>query len=236
MIAALSGWLTQVVAVVLLASLVDLLLPNRTMQRYVRLVAGLFVLLTVATPVLQWFRNDFGTKLASGLEKVQWPSGASSAELEFIEAEGRRLGEARNEQAVRLATAQLAADIRQAVESSGIGSVKTVDVKTEPNGAGGSKVAEVELVLAAEDGQPGTSGKGKATGAIADVEPVEPVAPVDIDIGADGRDVPAGADEADAAQPADGELFRRVAELLSNRFGIGQDQVRVWLDASGASY
>ena len=43
MIEALGVWLRQVVAAVLLAALIDLLLPNRTMQRYVRLVAGLFI-------------------------------------------------------------------------------------------------------------------------------------------------------------------------------------------------
>jgi stage III sporulation protein AF len=72
LIEGLSDWLRQIIAVVLLASLIDLLLPNRTMQKYVRLVAGLFILMTVATPILHWMKGDFSSKLAESLNIVNW--------------------------------------------------------------------------------------------------------------------------------------------------------------------
>jgi stage III sporulation protein AF len=50
----LSEWLKQIVIIVLIASFVDLLLPNRSMQRYVKLVISLFVLISILNPLLQW--------------------------------------------------------------------------------------------------------------------------------------------------------------------------------------
>ncbi|MBB6692970.1 stage III sporulation protein AF [Cohnella xylanilytica] len=247
MMSALSGWLQQIVAVVLLASLVDLLLPNRTMQRYVRLVAGLLVLLTVASPVLQLFKGDFGTRLASGLESVRLsPGGTSSetkAEMERIEAEARKLGEARNGQAVKLATAGLAAQIRSSIEEAGLGPVRSVDIEAEPvaGGQGGSGAAanggyvlsEVKLVLAGEATDSSAEEGGRA---IADVEPI---APVDIAVDAEASrgqppsDVPAEASPADEPAAADAALASRVAALVSTRFGIEADRVRVWVEAPG---
>lgn len=250
---ALSGWLQQIVAVVLLASLVDLLLPNRTMQRYVRLVAGLLVLLTVASPVLQLFRGDFGTRLASGLESVRLSPGGSSSETEMerIAAEARKLGAARNDQAVKLATAGLAAQIRSSVEEAGLGAVRSVDVEAEPvaggqggtgaNANGGYVLSAVKLVLA---GEASDASAGEGRRAIADVEPI---APVDIAVDAESSrgpppsDVPAEAAPADESAPAnesaaaDAALASRVAALVSTRFGIEADRVRVWVEAPGES-
>jgi stage III sporulation protein AF len=49
----LAAWLKQIILVVLLATFIDLLLPNRTMQRYAKLVVSLFILMTILSPVLQ---------------------------------------------------------------------------------------------------------------------------------------------------------------------------------------
>ncbi|MBW7458602.1 stage III sporulation protein AF, partial [Paenibacillus sepulcri] len=64
----LASWLQQIIAVVLLAGFIDLLLPNQTMQRYVRLVAGLIILLTILTPILNLLQGDFSTRLDQNMQ------------------------------------------------------------------------------------------------------------------------------------------------------------------------
>ncbi|CAM3787951.1 stage III sporulation protein AF [Cohnella lubricantis] len=256
--AELAAWLGRIVAVVLLVSLVDLILPNQTMQRYVRLVAGLLVLLTVATPVLSWFRSDFSEKLSANIGAVQLSYGRDEEALAQIETEGQRLSEAWNEQAARLATARLSAEIRAAVEEAGFGAVRSVDVQTEPDGSGVPRVSRVELTMSeAEAGMnAGISESEEDSAPIADVEPVAPVdiridemAGSDADAGAgagartdagagDGGsekpdNVPAAASE--GAKAEDAELSGRVAALLQTRFGVAPERVIVWKAASDSA-
>lgn len=242
MVEALSGWLARIVAVVLLAALVDLLLPNKTMQRYVRLVAGLLVLLTVATPVLSLFKSDFSEKLSADIDATKLSYGTDAGALERIEADGRKLSEARNEQAAKLATAQLSSEIRAAVEEAGLGTVESVDVSTKPDGAGGMRLSRVELTMdaAAPTGDSSDAAGSETDGApIADVEPVAPV-DIRIDPEADegsssgSADQPAGASAGTDAE--DAALASRVAALLQGRFGVAPDQVVVRQAASASAY
>jgi len=246
--AALAGWLQQIVAVVLLASLVDLLLPNRTMQRYVRLVAGLLVLMTVATPLLHWFKHDFGSELSLGLDSASLQPSADPAALERIRENAARLSAARDEQAAQLAADRLGAQIKAAVEQSGAGEARKVDVRTEAAPGGGRQVSGVTIWLAEDGKDAGPSGGSPDVG-----REIEPVAPVVIDIESeleagpmapDGSSAGGQADEAagggeDGAQPADArpaddETASRVTALVASQFGLAPASIRVVLDADGA--
>ena len=54
----LSQWLERIIILVLLATFLDMLLPNTPLQRYVKLVMGLLILLAIITPIMQMFQND----------------------------------------------------------------------------------------------------------------------------------------------------------------------------------
>ncbi|MFC4599199.1 stage III sporulation protein AF [Cohnella hongkongensis] len=237
MMEGLSGWLRQVIAVILLASLIDLLLPNRTMQRYVRLVAGLFILLTVATPVIQWIKGDFGSKLSEGLQAVESTPAGAPRQLAMIEAEGAKLRESRLAQAADLAAARLESEIRSEVERTGERAVRRVDVDLEKVSDGSLAVAKVSIELepdaAAQAAEAGASGAGGDP--IREVE-VEAVADVEIEVEVGGaktrgdepnRTVMAG------ENGADGELDRAtrmsVKSLVSERFGLAPGIVEVKL-------
>lgn len=66
MLAWLADWLQSIIAVVLLAVIVELVLPNNKMLRYSRLVIGLILLLTMLNPLLNLFQKDFHSQLAAG--------------------------------------------------------------------------------------------------------------------------------------------------------------------------
>lgn len=54
----LSDWLKSIIMVILLATFVDILLPNQTMQRYVKTVISLFILLTLLQPLFSLFQKS----------------------------------------------------------------------------------------------------------------------------------------------------------------------------------
>lgn len=225
----LSEWLKQIVAVVLLAGLVDLLLPNRTMQRYVRLVAGLFILLTVAAPMLRWMQGDFGSKLAEQLDGISVNRySAGAGELSRIESEGRKWRENRMKEAAGLVSAQLEEAIRADVERTERRRVEQVSVTLDQDEDGTIEVRDVYVELgAAED-------KAEPIQDVAPVSEVRPVEPVTVDIQADSRPAaaePSGGsrdDPADsAAGMADQQTRLRISAFISANYGVPADRVEV---------
>lgn len=95
------GWigdtLKTIILVILLAVFIDLIIPGKAMQRYVKVVISLFILMTILQPVLQLLHTDFN------LEKLQFPDSpfdahlSSYAPLSAVLEEGSELRK-RNEQ------------------------------------------------------------------------------------------------------------------------------------------
>lgn len=55
----LSEWIKQIILLVLIATFIDLLLPNQSFDRYVKLVLGLLIIMAILTPILQLINQDF---------------------------------------------------------------------------------------------------------------------------------------------------------------------------------
>ncbi|WP_083875535.1 stage III sporulation protein AF [Gracilibacillus halophilus] len=53
-----SSWLLQITIFILLAMLVDMLLPSSAMKQYVKLIVGLLLILVILQPILQLFQVD----------------------------------------------------------------------------------------------------------------------------------------------------------------------------------
>ncbi len=58
MLAAVTDWVRNIVLVVLFASFLELLLPTNGMQRFVRVVMGLLILLAILTPVVDVLQSS----------------------------------------------------------------------------------------------------------------------------------------------------------------------------------
>lgn len=59
MIGFLGQWIKQIILLILIATFLDLLLPNSGMRRYVKLVVGLLLILVILSPVLELFQFDY---------------------------------------------------------------------------------------------------------------------------------------------------------------------------------
>ena len=212
----LAAWLKQLIAVVLLASLADLLLPGRSMQRYVRLVAGLFVLLAVLTPILEWVRGDFAGRIVEGLERIVSRPDGTEAELQRIRSEGEKLRREREDQARLLASVQLRAAVREAVERTEGRRVEEVEIDFVDGFTGAAEVASVRIVLS-----PATGGSGSSGGTVRPIGAVDPVAPVEVRIEPIRPVLPLGEEEEEggAGRKADGGRAADEAAMSADRAG-----------------
>lgn len=58
-------WVTNIILFILLATVIDMLLPNSTFQKYTKMVAGLLLLTVILTPVFKLVSHNFEDILVS---------------------------------------------------------------------------------------------------------------------------------------------------------------------------
>lgn len=61
----LTEWITNIVIFIMLAMIVDMLLPDSSMRKYVKLVTGLLLITIVITPVFKLFSADVEDLIAA---------------------------------------------------------------------------------------------------------------------------------------------------------------------------
>lgn len=61
----ITGWVTNIILLILVATVLELLLPNSSMQRYVKMVIGLMLMAVILSPLLKIFTEDFDVMLRS---------------------------------------------------------------------------------------------------------------------------------------------------------------------------
>lgn len=60
----LKAWITNIILFILLATVVDLLLPNSTIKKYTKIVLGLLLITIILNPILKWVTVDYEKVLA----------------------------------------------------------------------------------------------------------------------------------------------------------------------------
>ena len=61
----LTEWVTNIIIFILLATVIDMLLPNSGLQKYTKMVTGLLLIAIILTPIFKLISKDFETTLAS---------------------------------------------------------------------------------------------------------------------------------------------------------------------------
>jgi stage III sporulation protein AF len=60
----ITEWITNIILFVLLATVIDMLLPNSKMQKYAKMVTGLLLIAIIVTPIFKLISTDFETTMA----------------------------------------------------------------------------------------------------------------------------------------------------------------------------
>lgn len=210
---AVKEWLRGLVLLVVLASLLELLLPMGSMKRFVRMTMGLLIILGVVRPVVALLGQELTLEPALLMaEDSRLPT------VDQIMAEADRF-QARNEELLlREAERSLGEQLREAVRRVAGGHDAAVEVRLAPAGAGDYRVEGVKVTVRPGSGRR-TSGFGK----------VQPVAPVRIGDRAEPEAQPAGV----AGRPDESELalVEAIRREVSAHLGLEDGrQVEVVID------
>jgi len=234
----LSGWLKQLILLILLAAFIDLLLPNQAMQRYVKTVVGLFLLMVLMNPLLLLFERGLSAeKLMAEAEALQrrgqgTGQGQGIRPLEGIMAEADRLKQGNQTEARKLAEQVLADEIKSGLERETGDRVGSVKVLLKVDDKGNPGVEQVQVHLLHKDASVSASASDESSGstAIGRMQPVvvERVKPVTVDLretapGSDG--MPAAVSEGEAPDAA--ERRKTAARYIEKQWQVKQDRIRI---------
>lgn len=176
----LAEWLKEIIFIVLIAVFVDLLLPNRAMERYVKLVVSLLILLTLISPVMRFLSSDakkeLETAFSESIEGLE--NEAAGQSTEAILRQGEELRQKQEAEALQWAGEETARQMKEQIERETGQPVERVSVKltTKPAKTGADKegaappaaepvISEVEVVMAeakteSSSADSGASGRG----------------------------------------------------------------------------
>ncbi|SEB69360.1 stage III sporulation protein AF [Paenibacillus sp. GP183] len=189
----LGGWLKTIIMAILLASFVDLLLPNNKMQRYVKTVMSLFILLTLLTPILQLFQHkgSIDDMLTAAMQKQSIMDRKESsgqhgglASLEAITQEANKLKAINVQQSQELLQKQIADAITADLQKQTELQVDQVQVLTKIDNNGKPSITDIQVSLH-EIKAKASEVKRQADRTLAAIAPVQTMQPVRINIFAD---------------------------------------------------
>lgn len=245
----LAEWLREIISIVLIAVFIELLLPNRAMERYVRFVVSLLILLTLLSPVIKLFSDDAAQQLeaafSQGMDGLEDQQIGESTEV--ILKQGEKLKQKREEEALVWAGEEAARQMKDQIERETGRFVDRVSVKliTEPGGKNATSpqpiIASVEVVMAQT--LPGKQEEQHAATrptqvAIAPVEKIQieidQEAKTNTDRPADSTAAIAGTSTEESEEASTGaagnsghQLARQIEQLLRQQWGVGEETVTI---------
>lgn len=244
----LSGWLKSVILVILLATFVDLLLPNQSMQRYVKTVISLFLLLTLLQPLLSLFEKhtQIDQRLASALFKQDtawsWQIDKGMEQMEPLPAIQQRAEALRlrqEEQSHRMVQGKVAELIKRKIEQTADVQVQSVKVATKPDENGKAVIQHVALIIdlapsdedSAEPVRSVSAENGEWT---KPVKPVEPVGNIRVDLGESrGDKKPVWASDEHRRERLPSEALQKQTQImlmLEQDWQLSREQIQLQMD------
>ncbi|WP_166239153.1 stage III sporulation protein AF [Paenibacillus turpanensis] len=221
----LAGWLKEIIAIILFAAFIDLMLPNRSMERYVKLVVSLFILLTLLSPVVRLFHTDVNLNvLASSVSMQPRTWSTEVVPLDQVLAEGERMRSASNETVLVQVEQTLERMVREHVEKQTGYKVTAVDAVLQAGEDGQPKVAKLSVSVANESSP-------KPDGGLSG-EPIGQVKPVMIDISINPA---AEAVSEAAAEQTVNDIRSKVSEVIHSEWGIEPGALKIHVDADRKS-
>ncbi|MGM1020663.1 MAG: stage III sporulation protein AF [Bacillota bacterium] len=249
----LGGWLKELVLIVLLASFIDMILPSRSMERYVKLVLSLLILLTLLSPVVRLLSTSPSELLGRAFNlQRQAETGKNEPTLEEILAKGSKLKQQQEQSSMQWAGQEVAKEIKGQLEQNTGLAIQSVQVtlaqmkQESSNLEAGTGIQSVVVKLAKQ--QAGREEKSTNHPPGADSKPimVEPVAEKAVNIHVEPMPVKtsdqekgaperanSSAETFDGEKIADTQTFGLITGLLHERWGIDSKNVQVLSSQDG---
>ncbi|MDF2680751.1 MAG: stage sporulation protein [Brevibacillus sp.] len=208
----LTLWLKKIILLVLLAAFLDLILPNTTLQRYVKMVMGLILLLTIISPVFSLFslsQDDLALRLDRYQQELNKP-----AAVEWKHVTDKLLGQ-KDEQVTAYVQSQVEAAIKAKVKEEYGMDVQHVQIKVNNKDPQQPSIEQIEVSIGdtVQEIKPA-------------VTPIQPIQPVSIQIGETTNVTDSRRDIEAASHPVN-STYAKIADDIAKQWGLTSDQVVV---------
>lgn len=208
MIAFLSNWLKEIVLLILIATFMDLLLPNRSMERYVKLVMGLVIILAILTPIISLLNKNVDLSKLSLTDGNLVPGEMTS--LESIHASGEELKKTQDrlviEETERRIAEQIATEINEEFEVSVLEKYVVMEAATDKR----MGIEQVNLTISSKNG-------------MEDSQPIQPVTLVEpIVIDSTSESSPSAL-KGESQQQS--ELAQKISRYLQKQWELQPNQI-----------
>jgi stage III sporulation protein AF len=238
----ISGWLKQIIMIILIATFVDLLLPNTVLQRYVKVVVGMLILLTILSPITALLKEDLGFQRAQAtMEAFERSSDRSAKEagaksMQTIIRDGEKIKSIHEKQSLRFVENRLGQMVKESIESRFSQPVHSVDVSTELDDEGNPKIKLMRIVLmqtVKQDSSASADSASEGDRSMTPVRPIQPIEPVSIQIEITGG-TEADRQKTAASRPVMTEQMEStkqdITEMILQDWRISHSQLNVIYD------
>ncbi len=227
---ALAEWLKQIIIVVLLATFIDLILPNRSLQRYVKLVISLFIIITILSPILHLLGTSMNFQtMTAFVDNNIIPAGGSQqggsmTELSAILSDGAAIQAEQQARSTELLSQRIAERVREQVRHHT--NTEQIAVKVKLQGAE-QETPVIQLIhirmaaSALPENQPILQDQEPSSVQIQPIK-IEPVE-IDVEIG-ESQSAPTN-----SAQPSQHAI--ELQNVIAKSWGIDSNQIQIeWVE------
>ncbi|AOZ91463.1 stage III sporulation protein AF [Paenibacillus crassostreae] len=241
----LNEWIKEVIMIVLLATFVDLILPSRSMERYVKLVLSLLILLTLLQPIISLFTDSPEMKLSAAFQNqdtnaAQFTNGKETT-LQQILSQGEKIEHQQQGQSLLWAGEEVARQMKQQIEEKISKQVQEVKVAlelpstNEVNEPESPYIISVDVVLQLEVEDELGKLDDRQDQELSTPIAITPIAPVKVEVDMKPIDSKNSYSEDDRSvnnSSVEGltqqiEGAEDIQQLLSNEWNLKTEQIRV---------
>lgn len=203
MLSTITDLVRNVALIVLLAGFLEMLLPSSEMKRFVKVVMGLFILVSILNPLLSLFQKN------SVYEVTAWQDPNQEAELASIISNGEQLSQELNEEAMEVYSKRMAKQIEAVTKLiKGVSWVEAdVEVSKESEKIEYDNIKRVVLVI------------GTGENELKEKEKIIEINSIEIK--------PKGAGEMGLTDPEEEHLKQQVQDILKDFYNLRDDQIHI---------
>ncbi|MHA0855568.1 stage III sporulation protein AF [Paenibacillus sp. CMAA1364] len=237
----LNEWMREVIMIVLLATFVDLILPSRSMERYVKLVLSLLILLTLMQPIIRLLTDSPEAKLSAAfvnqeMSATHFTNGKETT-LQQIMSEAEKIKSQQQTQSLQWTGEEIARQMKQQIEQKTGKQVQEVMVfmsltpLEKEERAVSPWISSVDVVMQQPTERSEGSSVQDAPNSMS-VTPIDPIK-VEIDVGTvDIGTVPLDQNGPQNNPPEEATIQQiqgaeDIQKLLSNEWNLKAEQIRV---------
>jgi len=209
----LTLWLKKIILLVLLAAFLDLILPNTTLQRYVKMVMGLILLLTIISPVFSLFslsQDDLALRLDRYQQELNKPAAA-----EWRRVTEKLLGE-HDQQVTAYVQSQIETAVKAKVKDEYGMEVQHVNIQVNNRNPQQPALEKIELSIGEAPQE------GAKAGSITSIQPIQPVS---IQVG--HSQASHSQQGIEVASRQHNPAYAKIADDIARQWGLASDQVVV---------